>query len=199
MSGIESIAAERRRQIEAEGWTPEHDDEHCVGELAAAAASYALARNECDSALVSWPWAMKWWKPKDTRSNLVRAGALIAAELDRLDRKSPILNAAPPVSEEPTKEELRMHRMLGSIEAHRRQVATLTAALARIHATRVAVFKAPWTMPGEDGSAWGTETQAAIHAHRDALDAIPTLLPGLEPFPPTTPPPATAPANPQEP
>lgn len=85
MNGIESIAAERRRQIEAEGWTPEHDDEHCVGELAAAAASYALARNECDSALVSWPWAMKWWKPKDRRSNLVRAGALIAAEIDRLD------------------------------------------------------------------------------------------------------------------
>lgn len=34
-----------------------------------------------------WPWARCGWKPKDRRSNLVRAGALIAAELDRMDRE----------------------------------------------------------------------------------------------------------------
>ena len=41
-SGIEAIAAERQRQIEAEGWTPGHDDTHDRGELARAAACYAL-------------------------------------------------------------------------------------------------------------------------------------------------------------
>ena len=37
MSGIERIAKERQRQIEQEGWTPEHDDHHAEGEMAAAA------------------------------------------------------------------------------------------------------------------------------------------------------------------
>lgn len=95
MNGIESIAAERRRQIEAEGWTPEHDDEHRHGELAAAAATYAWEA-ACPGASLnnpptSWPWSAKWWKPRDRRSNLVRAGALIAAEIDRLDRRAAIL------------------------------------------------------------------------------------------------------------
>jgi hypothetical protein len=31
-----------------------------------------------------WPWSFEWWKPKDRIRNLVRAGALIAAEIDRL-------------------------------------------------------------------------------------------------------------------
>lgn len=33
MSVIDEIAAERRRQIEVEGWTPEHDDEHPDGHM----------------------------------------------------------------------------------------------------------------------------------------------------------------------
>lgn len=37
-SGIDLIAAERQRQIEEEGWTPDHDDQHTNGELALAAA-----------------------------------------------------------------------------------------------------------------------------------------------------------------
>ena len=36
------VLAERARQIAAEGWTPEHDDEHDGGELARAGAAYAL-------------------------------------------------------------------------------------------------------------------------------------------------------------
>ena len=32
-SVLEEIAAERRRQIEQEGWTPEHDDQHRGGTL----------------------------------------------------------------------------------------------------------------------------------------------------------------------
>ena len=82
------VAAERRRQIEAEGWTPEHDDEHSVGELAKAAACYALvsAGFNPDATITVWPWHRLWWKPSDKRRNLVKAGALILAEIERLDR-----------------------------------------------------------------------------------------------------------------
>ena len=41
------VAAERRRQIEAEGWTPEHDDEHSAGQLAGAAGCYARHTKSC--------------------------------------------------------------------------------------------------------------------------------------------------------
>lgn len=107
MNGIESIAAERQRQIDKEGWTTEHDDRHTDGSIADAAACYAnpmalsidgfgLEINEPDEETekleaqvpLGWPasWSFHWWKPKSRRENLVRAGALIAAEIDRLDR-----------------------------------------------------------------------------------------------------------------
>lgn len=81
--GVREIAAERQRQIEAEGWTPEHDDAHRDHSLAGAAACYALGSK------LNWPasWDDRWWKPSENRRrNLVKAGALIAAEIDRLDR-----------------------------------------------------------------------------------------------------------------
>lgn len=89
MNGIESIAAERQRQIEAEGWSAEHDDAHDRDELSAAAACYAhfgWVRPSNGEAPSEWPWSPDWWKPKDRRADLVRAGALIAAEIDRIDR-----------------------------------------------------------------------------------------------------------------
>jgi hypothetical protein len=52
MNGIEAIAAERRRQIEAEGWSAAHDDQHVNGELAGAAAAYALLRSQVDPGTV---------------------------------------------------------------------------------------------------------------------------------------------------
>jgi hypothetical protein len=93
-SGVEAIAAERARQVRQEGWTPEHDDGHGAGDLAYAAACYTFvaaeqAREERPpgaAPLIYWPWDSRSWKPKDARNNLVRAGALIAAEIDRLDR-----------------------------------------------------------------------------------------------------------------
>lgn len=100
MNGIELITQERKRQIEVEGWTQEHDKQHIGGDLAAAGAAYAVgaasslvnqdddyrATMYADVAEVVWPWDEEWWKP--TPENIVRqlakAGALIAAEIDRI-------------------------------------------------------------------------------------------------------------------
>jgi hypothetical protein len=97
MSAIEDIAAERRRQIEIEGWDAAHDDEHESGSLATAGAVYCLnAADKIDdwtdyvlqkiTAPTMWPWDARWWKPKNVRYDLVRAAALIVAEIERLDR-----------------------------------------------------------------------------------------------------------------
>lgn len=88
MTGIELIAAERQRQIEKEGWTVEHDRQHKNGELAQAASCYAMKRCVTDpfQAPIQWPWSLEYWKPTpDNRiKELTKAGALIAAEIDRL-------------------------------------------------------------------------------------------------------------------
>lgn len=92
-SGALAIVAERRRQIEQEGWTPDHDLAHKPGELAKAGACYAMARGTQvlhgdrihAPQPAAWPWDASWWKPADLRRNLVKAGALILAELDRQD------------------------------------------------------------------------------------------------------------------
>lgn len=91
------VLAERQRQISAEGWTPEHDDEYDPGTLAAAAAAYTLHAADHlnpysqgdggDEAPVMWPWVpASTWKPTTPRRDLVKAGALIIAEIERLDR-----------------------------------------------------------------------------------------------------------------
>lgn len=92
-TGIELIAEERQRQIEKEGWTPEHDAHHDTGDLALAAAAYASAElyrrttsEGCDNTPHIWPFEREWWKPtpNDRIRELQKAGALIAAEIDRL-------------------------------------------------------------------------------------------------------------------
>lgn len=86
------VLAERRRQISAEGWTPEHDDLHADGAIARAAAAYAIQSADYPMikgpkrALAWWPWDRKWWKPTSRRRDLVKAAALIIAEIERLDR-----------------------------------------------------------------------------------------------------------------
>lgn len=82
------VFAERERQKSVEGWTPEHDDEHDDGQLASAAACYALSATAYEEGSFErfWPWASTWWKPKNRRRDLVKAGALILAEIERLDR-----------------------------------------------------------------------------------------------------------------
>ena len=79
------ILTERFRQISDEGWSLDHDDEHDCGELADAAACYALEK-PWEVVKQLWPWQQNWWKPTDKRRNLVKAGALIVAEIERLDR-----------------------------------------------------------------------------------------------------------------
>lgn len=91
-TGIEIIAEERERQIDVEGWTAEHDDAGNNDEqLALAAAMYALPsdyREHEYHVRNIWPWDMNWYKPtpEDRIRELAKAGALIAAEIDRLNR-----------------------------------------------------------------------------------------------------------------
>jgi hypothetical protein len=118
MTGVDLITAERRRQIEQEGWPPEHDDEHDDASLALAAICYAAPRHVyvadvfANGVQFRDPWPHSWALYHDKRfaylagrknpgtelpgpetythqqriSLLVKAGALIAAEIDRLER-----------------------------------------------------------------------------------------------------------------
>ncbi|EBA1657963.1 hypothetical protein HW82_26805 [Salmonella enterica] len=90
---ILDVIAERQRQQSVEGWTPEHDDEHCNGELAMAAVRYINDTgtvNRNGGKPWGWPWDASWWKPDTRRRNLVKAGALILAEIERIDRAAGI-------------------------------------------------------------------------------------------------------------
>ena len=93
LDGAALIAVERRRQIDGEGWTHDHDQMHAgTDDLALAAATYALPaawREEVpgeNPVPRTWPWVSRWWKPvpDDRIRELVKAGALIAAQIDLL-------------------------------------------------------------------------------------------------------------------
>lgn len=92
-NALQEIEHERLRQESDEGWTPEHDDSHEGGDLAHAAAAYAMGKmaivNIGGERTRLWPWEDAYWKDGDTRRRqLVKAGALIVAELERLERAS---------------------------------------------------------------------------------------------------------------
>lgn len=80
LSAFSEAAMERKRQIDKEGWTLEHDDQHTDGSLATAAAFYASPQSG-----IEWPWN---GVPKihEHRRRLIIAMALIGAEVERLDR-----------------------------------------------------------------------------------------------------------------
>jgi hypothetical protein len=93
VTGAELIEAERARQLTDEGFTFDHDACHAPGELALAAAAYALGDVDL------WPFEPEAFKPSRCTPmpadegaaelllhDLVRSGALIAAEIDRLLR-----------------------------------------------------------------------------------------------------------------
>lgn len=102
---IEDVLAERARQVDKEGFGAEHDDKGLNGSLARAGSCYALQAASrawlfdlpypaqdlsymSDPLPDEWPaeWDASWWKPKDPRRDLVRAAALIIAEIERMDR-----------------------------------------------------------------------------------------------------------------
>jgi hypothetical protein len=89
MTVIEEIAAERTRQIGI-GYDAAHDDLHTEGEIARAAAVYAAGGglfrvNSLQVPQQVWPY--RWeYNPKEPRANLVRAAAMLVAEIERLDR-----------------------------------------------------------------------------------------------------------------
>lgn len=103
MNGIQLIAAERQRQWQAEGFSFIHDDGHTDGSLSEAGAAYAKVASAqvrgaeahefpADMMITEgeWPWDAESWKPAgDPLRNLIKAGALIAAEIDRLLRHNP--------------------------------------------------------------------------------------------------------------
>lgn len=122
MNGTELITAERARQVSVEGWTPEHDREHSQGEMAMAAACYASPApiraemtsdvacgcrsvEECTHNVFGkkewrdpWPWDSGSDKrgSHDRVRQLAIAGALIAAEIDRLQGTVPAAPAPHP-------------------------------------------------------------------------------------------------------
>jgi hypothetical protein len=95
-TGIELIAAERERQVSKECWTPDHDDTHDCFELSYSAVAYVVATFDDSGAYESfWPFGSCEIKLSDPIRNLVKAGALIAAEIDRLQRASMKAEARP--------------------------------------------------------------------------------------------------------
>jgi len=104
MSGVDRIAKERKRQISVEGWTSEHDDTHDREELAWAAICFAAPdevkkrkdtryspiggeQRVMTSWVDPWPWGSENKQKRHVRvRQLEIAGALIAAEMDRLER-----------------------------------------------------------------------------------------------------------------
>src|SRR5690348_16492350 len=97
MNAIEMIAAERRRQVEKERWSAEHDDKLGANVLAKAAACYAMPEDVRDKSFslhykmtprdVIWPFDDDFWKPEGDRvRELVKAGALIVAEIEKMQR-----------------------------------------------------------------------------------------------------------------
>jgi len=111
-TGIEMITDERLRQIEDEGFDNSHDDDHTACELVCAAICYAapepifFQRDDYATIYFVDPWPEDWDADCDKRHrtsrgklipgenlsrekrmrDLAKAGALIAAEIDRLQR-----------------------------------------------------------------------------------------------------------------
>jgi hypothetical protein len=98
---MQAVIAERFRQIDVEGWTPEHDDqEHSPRDLARAGAAYLIGPDritvtdyEADEEAVPlsgrliWPWSLDWWKPQGQRRDFVRGCALGIAAGEQSDRQ----------------------------------------------------------------------------------------------------------------
>lgn len=98
MTGAELISNEYNRHFQSGERSPELDPAHANGEMMIAAACYLL--HETGNVYfhpagglppMAWPWESKWWKPAqgDRVQDLVKAGAFIAAEIDRIQKLKP--------------------------------------------------------------------------------------------------------------
>lgn len=95
MTVLDEIKAEREKQI-AKGYHAAHDDKHVDGEILEGAIIYAEHEENCKDRMNGsiyqqygndWPWDESSFKPKDHRTNLIKAAAMIVAEIERLDRQ----------------------------------------------------------------------------------------------------------------
>lgn len=110
--GAFAVLSERWSQVAEKGWSETHDDQYQRDELALAAVAYALPealRNMFLGSLtlgqILWPWDQTWWRPRSRRDDLVRAGALIIAEIARIDREEARKAAFAPLVAAATKSE----------------------------------------------------------------------------------------------
>lgn len=98
MDAIKLISTERFEQRSKHGFDAAHDDSATKGEIGLAAMCYlqhALGTDQHRKFNKTippslWPWDAKWWKPKSRIEDLTRAGALIAAEIERNQRMTPV-------------------------------------------------------------------------------------------------------------
>lgn len=91
------IDQRRQKQI-AKGYNAAHDDQHTKGEIALGAAAYCEAAGRADVYSVRigrasafplcWPWKPSEFRSEGPRENLLKAAAMIVAEIERLDRKA---------------------------------------------------------------------------------------------------------------
>lgn len=86
------VARERAKQI-SKGFDASQDDLYTTDELPRAAIVYALKGNGVETMLGRkiYPWNKQTFKDDGPRANLIKAAALLVAEIERLDRA----NAAP--------------------------------------------------------------------------------------------------------
>lgn len=87
---FQSVARERQRQVVVYGYNAKHDDRYRAGELIMAAGAYTLFSQsypEAGSPPGGWPWSPYYWTPgPNKRRDLVKAAALLIAEIERIDR-----------------------------------------------------------------------------------------------------------------
>lgn len=153
MTGAELIAEERRRQQEKLGWTQEHDNRKQDDELVHAAICYAMPEGLRRTKFwFPWPWDLSWWKPESRIRDLTKAGALIAAELDRL------------LSKQAAREKYETERAAAIVKAAEEQAERAAAAVAAATdvTVRVEPDPAPHTHEGET-PAWSIEVPVTEH------------------------------------
>lgn len=84
---INEIRRERECQVTEKGYNAKSDDAYFNNELAGAAPAYNVnATGNTAVAAYCWPWHLSLFKPTTPRRDLIKAAALLVAEIERLDR-----------------------------------------------------------------------------------------------------------------